>query len=246
MRTGRFACCELLTRRTEIQATGMAVITIPIFLLGLHVFVSCIQRVESARHDHEGQVPKQQRHFRLLSVSAEQRHHRVGDIFPSLQILRDPSIPLRNCSVRVRNIGLAGPGQLRVFLCLFPIALCSLRPTFHFNPPLFAPVNASSGMGHRDEGDGARTGLNWARRAATGCAGRASANGAATRFSHRPCIRAQGRAIPQAVSSGAIFDFQPMRVRLELQAGTGLAKPAIVTIFKDVHPLHLSKLQGGA
>jgi hypothetical protein len=37
-----------------------------------------------------------------------------------------------------------------------------------------------------------------------------------------------------------------MRVRLELQAGTGLAKPAIVTIFKDVHPLHLSKLQGGA
>jgi hypothetical protein len=32
----------------RIQATGMAVITIPTFLLGLHVFVSCIQRVESA------------------------------------------------------------------------------------------------------------------------------------------------------------------------------------------------------
>ena len=116
MRTGRFACCELLTRRTEIQAMGMAVTTIPIFLLGLHVFVSCIQRVESARHDHEGQVPKQQRHFRLLSVSAEQRHHGVGDIFSSLQILRDPSIPLRNCSVRVRNIGLAGVNSLPGFV----------------------------------------------------------------------------------------------------------------------------------
>jgi hypothetical protein len=122
------------------QATGMAVITIPSFLLGLHVFVSCIQRVESARHDHEGQAPKQHRHFCLLSVSAEQRHHCVGDIFPSLQILRDPSITLRNCSVRVRNVGLAGPGQLGVFLCLFPIALCSLRPAFHFNPPLFCTL----------------------------------------------------------------------------------------------------------
>ena len=170
----------------KIQATGTAVITIPIFLLGLHVFVSCIQRVESARHDHERQVPKQQRHFRLLSVSAEQRHHRVGDIFPSLQILRDPSIPLRNCSVRVRNVGLARPGQLGVFLCLFPIALCSLGPAFHFDAPFLHPVNANSEIGHRNEGDGARTGLNWARRAATGCAGRAWVNGAATRFSHRP------------------------------------------------------------
>lgn len=138
----------------------MAVKTIPIFLLGLHVFVSCTQRVESARHDHEGQVPKQQGHFCLLSVSAEQRHHRVGDIFPSLQILRDPSIPLRNCSVRVRNIGLAGPGQLRVFLCLFPIAPCSLRPASHFNPPYLRPVNANSEIGHRNEGDGAGTGWN--------------------------------------------------------------------------------------
>jgi hypothetical protein len=50
----------------RIQATGMAVITIPTFLLGLHVFVSCIQCVESARHDHERQVPKQQRHAAYL------------------------------------------------------------------------------------------------------------------------------------------------------------------------------------
>jgi hypothetical protein len=121
----------------RIQATGMAVITIPSFQLGLHV---CIQRVKGARHDHKGQIPKQHRHFCLLSVSAEQRHRGVGDIFPSLQTLRDPSIPLRNRSVRVRNIGLAGPGQLRVFLCLFPIALCSLRPAFHFNPPLICTL----------------------------------------------------------------------------------------------------------
>jgi hypothetical protein len=33
------------------------------FLLG---FVLSIHCVESARHDHEGQVPKQQRHLRLL------------------------------------------------------------------------------------------------------------------------------------------------------------------------------------
>jgi hypothetical protein len=149
----------------RIQATG-----IPSFQLGLHV---CIQRVKGARHDHKGQIPKQHRHFCLLSVSAEQRHRGVGDIFPSLQTLRDPSIPLRNRSVRVRNIGLAGPGQLRVFLCLFPVALCPLRPAFHSHPPFLHRVNASSEIGHRDEGDGAGIGWNWARRAATGCAGRA-------------------------------------------------------------------------
>jgi hypothetical protein len=101
-----------------------------------------------------------------LFVSAEKPNHCVGEILPSLQIFRHPSIPLRNCSVHVRDIELARLGQFGVFLGLFPIVLCWLRSGLHSQIPLLTHLTFNSGMGHRDEGDGAKAGLNWARRAA--------------------------------------------------------------------------------
>jgi hypothetical protein len=141
------------------------------FLLETSRAVLSIQCVESARHDHEGQVPKEQRHLRFLSlplrggarlfVSAEERNQRVSEIFPSLQIFRHPGIPLRNCSVHVRDIELARPGQFGVFLRLFSIVLCWLRSGLHSsNPPYLAQLTFNSEMGHRDESDGAKAGLN--------------------------------------------------------------------------------------
>jgi hypothetical protein len=42
-----------------------------------------------------------------LFVLTEECNHRVSEIFPSLQIFRHPGIPLRNCSVHVRDVELA-------------------------------------------------------------------------------------------------------------------------------------------
>jgi hypothetical protein len=64
----------------------------------------------------------------------------------------------------VRDIDLARPGQFGVFLRLFPIALCRLRSGLNSSNPLYLPqLTFSSELGHRDEGDGAKTGLNGAR-----------------------------------------------------------------------------------
>ena len=90
----------------------------------------------------------------------------MSEIFPSLQIFRHPGIPLRNCSMHIRDIELARLGQFGVFLGLFPIVLCWLRSGLHSQIPLLTHLTFNSGMGHRDEGDGAKAGLNWARRAA--------------------------------------------------------------------------------
>jgi hypothetical protein len=103
---------------------------------------------------------------RFLFAIAEKRDQRVREIFPSLQIFRHPSITLRETSVHARNFRLAGSRQFGVFLRLFPIALCLLRPAFHFGPPSFTPMNIDLEMGRPDEGAGAKARSNWARSAA--------------------------------------------------------------------------------
>jgi hypothetical protein len=46
---------------------------------------------------------------RFLFVLPKEGNQRVSEIFPSLQVFRHPSIPLRNCSVHVQDIALARP-----------------------------------------------------------------------------------------------------------------------------------------
>jgi hypothetical protein len=98
----------------------------------------------------------------------ESRNKRVRESFAPFQILGHPSISLCESPLHeVRDIALAGTGQLGVFLCFSSIALCSFRFAFHFNIPPFTPADVNSEIGRPDEGDGAKARTNWARRAAT-------------------------------------------------------------------------------
>jgi hypothetical protein len=100
-----------------------------------------------------------------LFVPAEKRDECVSEIFPSLQILGHPNIPLGKSSVHeVRNIELSRTGQFGVLPCFFPIVLCSLRPAFHFQSSPITPGHCNSDMGRCDEGDEADACLIWAKK----------------------------------------------------------------------------------
>jgi hypothetical protein len=75
-----------------------------------------------------------------LFAPAEKPHHRLREIFPSLQIIGDPNILLGKSSAReVRDVELATTGQLGVLPCLFAIVMCPLHPGFHVSAPQLTP-----------------------------------------------------------------------------------------------------------
>jgi len=132
----------------------------------------------------------------------------------------------------VRDIDLARPGQFGVFLRLFPIALCRLRSGLNSSNPLYLPqLTFSSELGHRDEGDGAKTGLNGARMRA--CYRRNSALKDIP--TARCCCRARSAALrqcPCGVQHNRILH-RPTRARRQSRNGTRLRSTAAGTTARS-------------